>query len=69
MDPRVSATAVGLLRPRMTKGRGFSLNRHDSKLAGFSYDFVILGRSRSEANCADPRIHAVTLTKLATVQT
>jgi len=69
MDPRVSATAFGLLRPRMTNAWGLLANRSRLRQADPPLDFVILGRSRSEANCAAPRIHAVTLTKSATVQT
>src|SRR5690606_9229710 len=71
MDPRVSATASGLLRPGMTKAwrprhpRAVppSTNvtvppHHQAKGAPPSH-LVILGRSRSEANCADPEANFV----------
>ena len=73
MDPRVSATAFGQLRPRMTKALVFAAMfsvfawplpffiataRSSCEASG---DFVILGRSRSVATCADPRIHASTV--------
>ncbi|CAI2932730.1 protein of unknown function [Aminobacter niigataensis] len=35
-----------------------------SEIGGNAYAFVILGRSRSEAKCGDPGIHAVTLKSL-----
>ncbi len=56
MDPG-SPPASLLLRPRTTKGESRA-NLERRRLADAS-PFVILGRSRSEANCGDPRIHAV----------
>ncbi|AWC21955.1 hypothetical protein CO731_01409 [Aminobacter sp. MSH1] len=35
-----------------------------SEIGGNAYAFVILGRSRSEAKCGYPGIHAVTLKSL-----
>jgi hypothetical protein len=69
MDPRVSATAFGLLRPRMTNAWVVPAHLEPSSLVQATANFAILRRSRSEANCADLRIHAVTLAKSAAVQT
>jgi hypothetical protein len=63
------SSPFGLLSPRMTKGWGIIGNRHRLSLVETPTDFVILGRSRSEANCADPRIHAVMSAQSATAQT
>jgi hypothetical protein len=57
MDPRVCAS-LRSAPPEDDEGKDGSVNRQGMRFAESLHDFVILGRSRSEANCADPRIHA-----------